>query len=334
MSYDELSEVLASENGTRTITAFPDGSVDVYYSAYDVHGDPIEDRAGFAERLLEDPPAFPVTRESTEPGGQAVNTAIQADALGDSVTLFGHLDHPAFEGLGFETRSMGEPSRVAVYPFDEDVLFAERSPELAAWTLGDLRTAAADFEGALEADVVSCGNWVSVTGMTEVLRGLAVESIDGNAFLFDPGAISIRSEGAIHELFSALAGLESTYDVVLSVNGTELAAGAAALGFSGGRRERLSALRSETGISAAVLHAGSAAVAATPEGVVSVPTRPVEEPVRETGAGDRFDAGLAYALARDWDWDLALALGNACAAHYVATARTADRETLRARLRS
>lgn len=57
--------------------------------------------------------------------------------------------------------------------------------------------------------------------------------------------------------------------------------------------------------------------------------RPVDHPKRETGAGDQFGAGLAHALARGWDWGLALALGNACGSYYVETARTADSETLR-----
>lgn len=332
MSRDELAERLASDEGERTVTAFPDGSVDVYYSAHDIEGGRIEDRETFAERLLEDPPAFPVTRESTEPGGQAVNMALQADALGDRVCLFGYLDDPVFTGLGIEATSMGEPSRVAVYPMDEDVLFAERSAELADWTLDAFRSAAAKPKERLEADVVCCGNWVSVPGMTGAFRDLADAPLDGNTFLFDPGPISIRSEDAIRGLFSMLADLESTYDVVLSANRSELRAGTAAIGVTGGDRERLAALRAETEITATVCHTTDEAIAATAEGIAAVPNRSVDELVRETGAGDRFDAGVAYALARGWGWDLALALGNACGAYYVETGRTADRETIRERL--
>ena len=51
------------------------------------------------------------------------------------------------------------------------------------------------------------------------------------------------------------------------------------------------------------------------------------------GAGDRFSGALAWALARDWPWEPALALGNACAAAFVATGETADLEALDARLR-
>lgn len=328
MSYDELSEALANDDGERTVTAFPDGSVDVYYTAYDAHGERIEDRGTFAERLVEDPPAFPVTRESTEPGGQAVNMATQADALGDQVSLFGHLDHPVLDRLRFEATSMGEPSRVEVYPMDEDVLFAERSDELADWTLADLRSAVDDFEDALEADAVCCGNWPSAPGLTGAFRELADSPIDGGVLAFDPGPISVRIDGEVRELFDALSALEGTYDVVLSVNGSELRTATAILGAGDDGREGAVSLREATGITGVLLHTADEALAATSGGVVSVPNRSVEEPARETGAGDRFTAGLAHALARGWDWELALALANACGAHYVETARTADREAL------
>lgn len=328
MSYDELAEALASDDGERTVTAFPDGSVDVYYTAYDAHGERIEDRGMFAERLVEDPPAFPVTRESTEPGGQAVNMAVQADALGNRTSLFGHLDHPVLDDLGFKATSMGEPSRIEVYPMDEDVLFAERSEELADWTLADLRAVVDDFEGAFEADAVCCGNWPSAPGLTGAFRGLADSSIDGGVLAFDPGPISVRSEDETRELFDALSALEGTYDVVLSANGSELRTATDVVGEEAGGREGAVALREELGITGVVLHTADEALAATSGGVVSVPNRSVDEPARETGAGDRFTAGLAHALARGWDWELALALANACGAHYVETARTADREAL------
>ncbi|MFC7174198.1 PfkB family carbohydrate kinase [Haloplanus litoreus] len=79
-----------------------------------------------------------------------------------------------------------------------------------------------------------------------------------------------------------------------------------------------------------VVHGEEAAVAATPDGRVSVPTLDVSRALTETGAGDRFSAALARSLAAGWDWTLALAAGNACAAHYVSGQGTATRETLAA----
>jgi sugar/nucleoside kinase (ribokinase family) len=332
MSYDDLVDRLADDPDERTVTALPDGSVDVFYALRDAEGDRIEDRETFADRLTDGEPSFPVERESTEPGGQAVNMARQANALGDRVRLFGHLDDPVFDGLDVERVSMGEPSRIEVYPLDEDVLFTENSSELTDWTLEEFRIAADRPAERLSADAVCCGNWASVAGLTDAFIDLAESAIDGGLFLLDPGPISVRSDGAITDLLDALSALESTYDVVLSVNPAELETAAAVTDEGDGtgdtgsvdERERLVALRDRTEIGAAVLHAASEAVAATDEGVVAV-----EEPVRRTGAGDRFGAGLVHGLARDWGWESALALGNACASYAVATAGTADRAALR-----
>lgn len=114
MAYADLVERLTDEPEERTVTALPDGSVDVYYAVCDAEGERIEDRETLADRFTDGEPSFPVERESTEPGGQAVNMARQANALGDRVRLYGHLDDPVFDDLGFERVSMGEPSRIGM----------------------------------------------------------------------------------------------------------------------------------------------------------------------------------------------------------------------------
>ncbi|MFC7007809.1 hypothetical protein [Halalkalicoccus salilacus] len=181
MAYADLVERLADEPEERTITALPDGSVDVYYAVCDAEGERIEDRETLADRLTDGEPSFPIERESTEPGGQAVNMARQANALGNRVRLYGHLDNPVFDDLGFERVSMGEPSRIGIYPLDEDVLFSEVSSELADWTLEEFRAVADRPVKRLAADAVCCGNWASVPGMTEAFHELAEASIDGGS---------------------------------------------------------------------------------------------------------------------------------------------------------
>lgn len=59
--------------------------------------------------------------------------------------------------------------------------------------------------------------------------------------------------------------------------------------------------------------ASDLAAVATRAGETVVENLAVDEPRRRTGAGDRFSA----------------ALGNCCAAHYVETSETADRDELR-----
>lgn len=330
MVYEDLVERLAAEPEERTVTALPDGSVDVYYTMCDAEGERIEDRETLADRLADGQASFPVERESTAPGGQAVNMARQANALGDRVALYGHLDDPVFDDLDVERASMGEPSRIAIYPLDGDVLFSEVSSDVADWTLDDLRAVADRPADRLAADAVCCGNWASAPGLVEAFRELAGASIDGGLLLLDPGSVAVHSDGSIRELLDALSALESTYDVVLSCNPSELEAVAEAVGFDEtDDRERLGELRAEAGLTATVLHAASAAIAVARDRSVAVENLTVEGPVHETGAGDRFDAGLVHALVRDWEWEVALALGNACASYAVETAGTANREALR-----
>lgn len=330
MPYDDLVERLAADSEQRTVTALPDGSVDVYYALRDAEGERIEDRETLAERLTDGSSSFPVERESTEPGGQAVNMARQAEALGDRVTLFGHLDHPVFEELDVEYASMGSPSRIEIYPLDGDVLFAEISSDLTDWTLEEFRNVADRPTRRLGADAVCWGNWASAPGTTEALYELADASIDGEYLLLDPGPLAARSQEAIRELLRALSALESSYDVVLSCNPSEFTALTDAAGIDAtDGDERLNGLREEAGLTGAVVHAESHAAAATRDRHVNVENLVVEEPVRETGAGDRFGAGLVHALVRGWRWESALALGNACASYAVETGGTADHEAIR-----
>lgn len=329
MSYGEVHDRLAT-HGERSITAFPDGSVDIYYTVADVRGERIEDRATFGERIAEAETAtFPVEHRSTEAGGQAPNMARQADALGAATTLLGHLDDPVFGDLDFETVSMGEPARVIVYPLaDEDVLFAEGSNAVEEWTLDTLYAACDSPRDHLTADAVCCGNWASIPGLTDALSDLA--AFDGSVFVLDPGPIATRSREAVANLFRALGDLDGSYDVVVSLDRAELDYTMAALGIDAD--DPLDRLRVESGITAAVLHAESEATAAIGGGEPTVANLEVENPTRRTGAGDRFSAGLAAGLAEGWGWEPALALGNCCAAYYVETGDTGSREDLRAYL--
>jgi sugar/nucleoside kinase (ribokinase family) len=81
-------------------------------------------------------------------------------------------------------------------------------------------------------------------------------------------------------------------------------------------------------VTAAVMHAADASTVVTESERVRVETPSIDTPARHTGGGDRFAGGLAYGVACGWGWDTALACGNACAAHYVASGTTATRETL------
>lgn len=351
---DSLAARLESVDRRPTVTALPDGSVDRFCEVYD--GDRrIRRREAFAREVRTGhSPAFQVRPTAVEPGGHATNMATQADLLGADSTLVGHVDDPVFAMLPFETVSLGDPAAVDVYQFDDgDVLLADPSAGAADWSLPDLRAATGDaFESLLTADVAFWTNWTTFGRTPRALERLARAGLDGDYLLFDPGSLSTRSDGAIRRLFGALAALSGSYDVILAVNGGEARSLAAALdgrdadrgatgrddgaaGPSDGDADlgrTVERVEAAADVEAVVVHEATAAVAATPEGRVRVENHTVD-PVRHTGGGDRFDAGLGHALALGWSWEDALRLGNACASRYVATARSGTVDELAAFLR-
>ena len=74
-------------------------------------------------------------------------------------------------------------------------------------------------------------------------------------------------------------------------------------------------------MSGAVVQGEERAAVATPDGLLTRENIDFDVS-RHTGGGDRFDAGMAHALARGWDWADALRPGNARASWYVGTGET------------
>lgn len=363
MSYDDLLERLDADPFSEPrIWTLPDGSVDHCYAVTGLEGDRLASRESFGRQLIEGAgDSFGLEPTTTRSGGQAVNAAIQVDALGAEVTLFGHLEHPLLQ-FPFETRSMGEPSRIRVLAFgDEEVLLSESSPDAAAWGREEFRAALGPAECAA-VDGLCVANWGSYRGVDEVIEWFAgggtdarertrmeteteattaamdsaTALLEGVPLVVDPGALGAASEAALDRLFDALAAADSTLEVVLSVNRAECEAAAAAVGIAVERLDRrglCSRLRSRLGVSAVVLHGTDVAVAATADGVTGVEMLPVDDVALTTGAGDRFSGALALALAEGWGRAAALALANACAAHFVATGDTAGRGRLEAFVR-
>jgi sugar/nucleoside kinase (ribokinase family) len=325
--YDRLTRELP-ESDPSTVTTLPDGSIDHYCTLSGSGTVSLETRESFARELGSDRSSFQFHVDTVEPGGQAVNAARQLDALGDSVTCYGHLDAPVFDPLPFETVSMGDPSTVYVFTFDDrDVMFV-RDSAVMEWTLADLRRVA-DLPAVFGGDAVCCSNWDSVPGLERAFYRLGDEDLPRVPFVFDPGDIVDRDSEGIGALHDAIAALQNTFDVVYNVNRGEVRATAEPLsGSVADDVDRLAAIREATGITAAVMHARDEAAVATGEGTRRVENYRIERPERHTGGGDRFTGGLAHALACGWDWETALACGNVCAAHYVETSETGTVEDL------
>ncbi len=309
-------------------TAFPDGSVDTYYTVHDSAGDRIDSRTAFGERIADGADAFSVEKEDTKPGGQAVNAAQQFHALGDSVQLFGHLDDPIFDTLDVETISMGAPASVAVYEFEDNDLMLADSGDASEWSFEELRTASDAFEIHLTANVVCCVNWASFDGMTDALSRLAALDFDGGPFVFDPGDLTGKPAEPVERLCATLGDLDNSYDVFVSADEDEIDYLASVLGVDTGDEAPLGRLREELAIAGVVSHGRPEATAATADGQATVETIEADGEKRQTGAGDRFSAGLAHGLAAAWDIEYALGLGNLCASYHVENGTTGTREEL------
>ncbi|WP_222920009.1 carbohydrate kinase family protein [Natrinema sp. SYSU A 869] len=354
MSDDDLRNCLSDlESGdARHLVALPDGSVDRWYALSGAGGDRLKAADAFADQLAAGGRAFSLEPIDARPGGQAVNAARQIDALGEAATLIGHLEHPVLSGFPFETHSMGTPATVRVVDFGSDELqFSEPGPA-EDWGLADL-LAVVDWDRIVGADALCCTNWVSIRGLTAVFDRLASSPpAEPLPVVVDPGPIDAVDPMALADLFDALSQADSAdtpLAVFLSVNPMELAAATAAAGVPDDdgaddgedptayssrecTRDRAAALRSAIGLTGVVSHGSDAAVGATRDGIQSREMVSIGEPQRTTGAGDRFSAGLACGLARDWPLETALALGNACAAYFVGTGETADPAAVRSLL--
>lgn len=321
MDESDVIDRLRSGNDTPTVTAFPDGSRDIFYHIRKGDHGRVTARETFGELVSDGhSPSLDLVRRAVEPGGHAVNLAHQSTELGDDVTLFGHLDDPVFDDLRVDAVSLGEPARVAIYEFnDGDLILVEESSDITHWGFEDIRNAAGDdLEVVLTADAVCCTNWAAFDGMTEALAELAALELTGGLFVVDPGYLTTRDHGPVADFMAVLGELENSYDVVMTANEGELNYVADALGLvDADTNPPVGAIRDVTGVTAVVSHGLERADAATPEGRLSVPNFRVSQRRRDTGGGDRFDAGLAHTLAAGWGWKAALEVGNRCAAFYV-----------------
>lgn len=332
MPFQRLAARLA-DGPSPTVHTLPDGSIDRYCRLSAGALGPVRRRTTFAREIeAGGRKGFGLDPTRVEPGGQSVNAAAQAHALGADATCYGHLDDRVFDSLPFDTVSMGDPAVVNVLDFtDEDLLLVEDSPDLQNWSLADLR-AVAPLTEVFDVDALVCTNWVSVPAMAEAFHELADEALPRVPLVFDPGDVLGSDLHAHRDLRAAVSALQTTFEVVVSVNGAELRALAAALPDPPAPpvddRDRVHALREAFGGAAVVKHGKQEALAATEAGVVAV-ENPTVEAKRQTGGGDRFAGGLAVGLGDGWDWDVALAAGNACASYYVSTVETATAEELR-----
>jgi len=334
MPYERLAEHLTDPDGSLPVVCLPDGSVDTLCRVYDGGEAPVTSRETFGRHVANgDTRSVRLEEYDRQPGGQAVNAARQAHALGDEVTLFGHLDDPLLT-FPFETYSMGTPAEVTVLSFDRtDLMLSRTPPTIRDWSFASLQENAAPFRDRVErAGAVCLANWVTFRELTPAMRTLATYDLDCPVVL-DPGDLGGSAAKSVHDLRDAMRRLDETTPVVLSANGGELRALAERLDVTPeARPARERELRTALDIAGVVRHEEAAALAVTDERFDGSTTRvenfDARSITRRTGAGDRFTAGLAHALGNGLGVEAALALGNSCATYFIEHGETGTHEAL------
>lgn len=327
MGYERLQSRLTEGIDCREVIALPDGSVDRYATVANASGEQIPTQDALADRIASGARSLRLLPDEARPGGQAVNAAKQVHALGQSVRLYGHLDNPELGPFPFPAVSMGTPATVHVLAFErEELMLSVESSDIRDWTVDDLFDAASVAPDEwIDDAVLVVQNWVGFPEMTAALDTLAEIDLGPGPIVFDPGDISDVSIKSLQSLARGLSTLAESITTVITANDQELDQLAAALSVDADETDRERCIRNKLGVEAVVRHAETCSVAATAESVAVVENFDAREVARRTGAGDRFDGGLATALAADLSWDASLALGNACATHFVETGTTATR---------
>ncbi len=282
------------------------------------------------------------------PGGCAVNLADGLAGLGVTVDCFatlGNPPHPAFGEIagkchGFHSWG-GEPGRTLAFEFKDGKLMFSAVRQLADFTPEAVRAFLADggFAAACSAaQVIALTNWTLYPHMTAVWRMLQREvfsklSHRPNLFidLVDP---SSRSASDILAMTATLRDFEPIGPLTLGLNGNEagilsrlhdLPSAASAPDET---LQQAFALREVLGISRVIIHRTSLAVSAAADGGFIQAARFCPNPMKSTGAGDRFNAGFCLGLAQGLAESDSLTLGCAAAGFFVRNARSASHHEL------
>jgi len=274
---------------------------------------------------------------ATHPGGCAVNMGDGLVALGPQVDTFatlGEPPHPAFADYAARARvrSWGrEPGRTLAYEFADGKLMFSAVTQLAEFTPDALaqRIADGDYLATCEAaGLIALTNWTLYPHMTACWRFLQREiyaKLTHRPWFFvdlvDPASRAIAD---VRDMLGALRGFEPCGPTVLGLNQNEanIVTRALKLGIDDATTpdattRQAVAIRAALGIHRVVVHAHKYAVSADARDSAHADGPYCVNPVKSTGAGDRFNAGYALALLLGLEAQDALLLGNATSGAFV-----------------
>jgi sugar/nucleoside kinase (ribokinase family) len=315
------------------------------------HFEPVPDIATFAA-LVSAAAGQSSLREivvhAVHPGGCAVNLGDGLAAMGVPVDCFATLGepvHPAFAQTTSRFRSAHswgrEPGRTLAFEFSDGKLMFSSVRQLAEFTADDVAKRLDDgsyLAACRQAAVIALTDWSlypHMNGVWRMLQDAVYARLDHRPHFFldlvDP---STRSRADLLAMAEILPGFESHGPVTLGLNGNEANLLARLLALPEASPEivdcqRLAAdLRRLLRISTVVIHQTRFAVAAEPNGSAMVPGPHCAQPLKSTGAGDRFNAGYCLGLLARGTLDDCLVLGCASSGFFVRQARSADRAEL------
>ncbi|MGE3107853.1 MAG: PfkB family carbohydrate kinase [Phycisphaerales bacterium] len=281
-----------------------------------------------------------------EGGGNGPNLADGLAGLGASVDLFGTLGNPihsAFGDIVSRCRTVtsigGGHGRTLALEFDDGKLMLNETSCLGTLDEGEMNgviDAGVYSQACRSADVIALVNWSKYPRMTGCWRLVAERVLAGLTqrpwVLVDLADPAGRSAGDVEEVLGVVASMQRTCRVVLGANLHESGVIARALSAPSGLDNSAEAMQATAreiggrlGIEMVVVHARErAAIAWREEGAYQAAWAPsdyTEKPVRTTGVGDRFNAGLMYALARGSSGGAALRAGCAAGSFFVRNGR-------------
>jgi hypothetical protein len=252
--------------------------------------------------------------------------------------------HPAFGDIAAKCHGFSswgsEPGRTLAFEFNDGKLMFSAVEQLAGFTPHSVRELLADgtYTTACEAaQVIALTDWSLYPAMTPVWRLLQREEFSllthRPAFFIDLVDPSSRSVEDIRDMAATLREFEPTGPVTLGLNGTEAnvlcrthdvppAPGDATPEQT---LQQAFALRELLGVSRVVIHRVPFAVSATAERGSAQPGPYSAGAKKNTGAGDRFNAGVCLGLALGLDDGESLVLGCAASGFFVRNARSASR---------
>lgn len=281
--------------------------------------------------------------KQADPGGCAINMGDGMASLGLPVTTFATVGDPvdaAFADYAAKAtlHSWGrQPGRTTAFEFADGKLMFSAVSQLAEFTpqyIAERLREGTFRKACAEAKLIALTDWSMYPHMTDCWSFLQEEVFSALPqavpFFIDLVDPSSRAETDIARMLKVLPGFEKAGPVTLGLNQNEANVLSRVLRLEGphatGPEEAASqaaALREALGLHCVVIHGVRYAALDSADGRAAGEGPYCAQPVKSTGAGDRFNAAYAFGQLLDLTPLPRLQLGMAGSGSYVRLARSA-----------